>query len=69
MLSTSLWREHQEEHTSEIYKISSILEGWVIEIDEKNAKYRGEHLTRKKLLTHVIDFYIKFTDRIKGSLI
>jgi hypothetical protein len=34
-----------------MYRIASVIEGWVIEIDEKDRfKYRGESIQRKNLL-------------------
>lgn len=50
-------------------KISSLLEGWVLEIDEKQAKYRGEHLNRRKLVVAYLNFLIFHSDKIKGTLI
>jgi hypothetical protein len=50
-------------------KVSSLLEGWVLEIDEKQAKYRGENFQRRKLVIAYLNFLVFNSDKIKGSLI
>ena len=68
-LAIGLSRETAEEVNSEPIKISSLIEGWVIEIDDKYAKYRGELLQRKKLLWVCMNFMSYQGDKVKGNLI
>jgi hypothetical protein len=69
-LSILTHREYLEdsEGVKEI-KISSLLEGWVLEIDEKQARYRGEHFQRRKLVAAYLNFLVFHSDKIKGTLI
>jgi hypothetical protein len=50
-------------------KVSSLLEGWVLEVEDKVSRYRGESLTRKRLLWVCLNYLSAQGDRVKGSLI
>jgi len=52
-----------------VIKVSSLLEGWVLELDEKSYKYRGDFIQRRKLATLCLNYIVFHTDKIKGSLI
>ena len=50
--------------------MASIIEGWVVEIDEKEKfKYRGEVVNRKILLQVALEHFVKSGDKIKGGII
>ena len=67
-LAGALWRETIEEKGN--CKIASILEGWVIEVDEKEKiRYRGEYLSRRVLYQLALEHFVKMGDKIKGGII
>ena len=67
-LAGGLWRETIEEKGS--CKIASILEGWILEVDEKEkARYRGEYLSRRVLYQLALEHFVKYGDKIKGGII
>ena len=55
-----------KDNDSKSIKISSILEGWVVEYDEnpEKIKYRGEIFNAKnrtKITKYFIDYFVKYT--------
>jgi hypothetical protein len=62
-------REVAEEGLNEPIKISSLIEGWVLEIEDKAAKYRGELIQRRKLLWVCLNFLSYQGDKVKGGVI
>ena len=65
-MAGALWKETIEEKGT--CKVASILEGWVIEVDEK-VRYRGEYLSRRVLYQLALEHFVKMGDKIKGGII
>lgn len=69
-LSVCLHREMLEDNElPREVKVSSLLEGWVLEIEDKNARYRGEPLVRKRLILAFLTFLLNGSEKYKGGLI
>ena len=68
-LAVAIAREVNEDPSGEPIKISSLLEGWVLETEERLSRYRSEHMPRKKLLWVALNFLSTQGDKVKGSLL
>lgn len=69
-LAVQAYREFLEDNEgAKEIKISSLIEGWVLEIDDKQAKYRGDHFNRRRLVTAYLNFFVFNSDKVKGGLI
>lgn len=69
-LSVALHREMLEDmELPREVKVSSLLEGWVLEIEDKNARYRGEPLIRRRLILAFLTFLLNNSEKFKGGLI